>query len=145
MYKLFKVKNKLWGLHKWLSNLHKFINTKKKSYFKIIKLASKLVVIVIWKSKYSDQTKTGLGLKVYPFTIPGCCTAYGKMLQAMLLSQHWALSFKTVKSYVPCNANAWGMLLGRDLWFVQWHQTCNPVKERDPFLHGCMKLQNTGP
>ena len=37
----------------------------------------------------------------------------------------------------------WSTLLRHGLQFVQWHRTCNPVKEQDPIVYGRTESPNT--
>ena len=62
------------------------------------------------------------------------------MLTAMMLSQH-RVSSRTIRLRTPYHAQSrlWGMLIRRGLRFVQWRGTRNPIKERDPIVHGQIK------
>ena len=67
--------------------------------------------------------------------VPCPCTR--QILAAMVLRQHRFSSSRTIEPCTPCHAQCrlCGTLLRRGPWFVQWRSTCNPVKERDPFVH----------
>ena len=39
-------------------------------------LFSSLLLSLFGRASTPDQTQTGLGPRIYPFTTPGCCTAW---------------------------------------------------------------------
>ena len=66
------------------------------------------------------------------------------MLAAMMLSHHWVSSSRTFRPRSPCHTHCrlWGTLLRLGLRFVQWRCTGNPVKKREPIVHGQMESLN---
>ena len=67
-----------------------------------------------------------------------------KMLIAQVLSQHRVSPPRTIKLRTPCHAQyrLWAKLLERDLRFIPWHCTRNPLKERNFIVHGRMESHN---
>ena len=72
----------------------------------VLKLST--VVVVFWKDIYcsSDTNRTGAkGLSFYYLRMLYCPD---QMLTAILLSQHWVSSSKTIRSRAPCGARCIG-------------------------------------
>ena len=88
--------------------------------------------------------KQGCG-QSFILVLPQAAALPGKILAAIVLSQHRVSSSRTIRPCTACYAQCrlWGTLLRRGLRFVQCRCTRNPVKERDSIVHGRMESHNT--
>ena len=64
------------------------------------------------------------------------------LLETIVLSQHRVCSSRIISHVLHVMPNV-SRDPRRGLRFVQWGRTRNPVKERDPIVHGRMEPSNT--
>ena len=115
----------------------------RKSKNESVSIIRKVLSLSLGRESTPGQTRTGLGLRIYPFYYPRLLHCLDQMLAMMLKSQHRVLLSKTVRPCAPCGPQCIGHAIRT------WSAVCSVV----PHLHFgerakphlCMDEWNTSP